>query len=183
MVARDWSIPPEYLAIFPRIRVLILGSYAPDKIGIIRNVKKMLTESEGLSNSRMVCDFFTPPRLKNETKGSYNLRKSEYWLNHADVYLFIFLGDTDSGVMYELSVGLLIPGGPSRSIVAYARDKNVTSLLEGIRDKYRREISEISFDDPDSIGRQVAGYIAEMSSRLYATGIKYRPIGEWETSS
>jgi hypothetical protein len=131
----------------------------------------------------MVCDFSTPPRHENETNGDYNLRKSEYWLDRADVYLFIFLGHTDSGVMYELTFGLKIPGGASRSIVAYARGKNVTSLLQGLVNRYRREISEISFDDPDSIGRQVAGYIAEMSSRLYAAGIKYRAIGEWETSS
>lgn len=179
--ARKWTTPPEFLAIFPRIRVLELGSYASDKIGTIKSIRDILIQKENLSSTRLVSDFETPLRVTDEGNGAYNLRKSEHWIRRADVRLFVFLGP-DAGVMHELDFALSIPGVPSRSIVAYDRNEHVTSLLFGLMDKYSREISEIPFKDIDDLTKQVAGIIAQISAIIYDDVI-YRPWSDWEPTT
>jgi hypothetical protein len=177
--AGGWTTLPECLSIFPKIRLLELGSYAPSRIGRVKAVRDALIKDENLSNTRLVADFDTPLRNTGEGDGEYNLRKSEYWIPKADVLLFVFLGQ-DTGVMYELTFALdKIPGASSRTIIAYDRNEHITSLLAGLTSRYSREISEVSFEKIENLCEQVAGTIASISSIIYYD-VSYRPLGEWD---
>jgi hypothetical protein len=179
--AGAWTTVPEYLSIFPRIRLLELGSYAPQKMDTVKAVRDALIQNENLANARIVADFDSPISRKGETNGEYNLRKSEYWIPHADILLFLFLGQ-DTGVMYELIFALYkIPWASNRTIVAYDRNEHVTSLLAGLTSKYSRQISEISFEKIEDLCEPVAGVVAAISRIIYSDVI-YRPLGEWELS-
>jgi hypothetical protein len=178
-----WDTPPEYLAVFPKVRLLVLGSYAPEKLDTVKDISHQLIQNEGLSNARLVSDFATPEMRNMESEGAYNLRKSEFWIPNADVLLFVFLGQ-DAGVMHELDFALTTVQLAARSIVAYDRTAHVTSLLQGLIDRYTREVSEIPFDG-GSLGnlcQQVAGNVAQIIPKIYWE-ILLRPPGGWECTT
>jgi hypothetical protein len=134
---------------------------------------------EGLGNARLVADFDSPKAITGEEEAAYNLRKSEYWIEHADVLLFVFLGSDDTGVTIELKTTLQIPGGASRSIVSYDRNQHVSSLLRATIGNYSRQVFEVPFETVESLCEQVRGCVLQMCDAIHL-GIKYRPNGEWE---
>jgi hypothetical protein len=174
--------PTEFDSILSKVRLLILGSYAPRNIGKISHLRNRLLSHEELVNSRLVEDFQTPRKHENESGGAYNLRKSQYWIFQADVLLFVFLGASDAGVMHELDLALSIPGAVNRTLVAYYRKAHITSLLQGILDKYKRSIFEIPFEKIPSLASQVRGCVLELCDQLYIS-LTFRMDGEWESIS
>jgi len=177
----SWATPPEYLSILPKIRVLLLGSFHT-KLGLpkLKALKDYLIQN-GINNCRITMDFKSPFRMLNEQEDQYNLRKSEYWMRHADVLVFVFFPGVDNAsVGLELKEAVdNIPGSTWRMILAYY--ERPPSLISGLG----RRISELSvadFSDEEELHKQVYGYIIGLLGRLY--NIVYsRPPGEWESLS
>jgi len=176
-----WATPPEYLSILPKMRVLLLGSFHTE-LGLpkLKALKEYLIQN-GVDNCRITRDFRSPLRMPNEQEDQYNLRKSEYWMRHADILVFVFFPGVDNAsVGLELKEAVdNIPGSTWRTILAYY--ENPPSLISGLG----RRISELSvanFSNEEELHEQVYGYIIGLLGRLYNT-VSNRPIGEWEYAS
>jgi len=184
LVARPlntWTTPPEYLSILPKVRVLLMGSYAKPFMPKLASIRNGLIKV-GLTNSRITKDFQTPLQMPNEPKQHYNLRKSEYWIRHADVFFFVFFNGTDNAsVALELSDTIKQNAGNAwRTILAY--QEGVPSLVLGLGIRFQPEMSLIEYSNGKDLQRQVVGNVVRLLSRLYTT-ILTRSDGEWECSS
>ena len=177
----SWATPPEYLSILPRIRVLLMGSFHPNFLPRLESIKKGLIQS-GIANCRITRDFDFPDRLPDEPEDSYNLRKSEYWIRRADVFIFVFFDGVDnSSVAIELNTTLsTMPGNAWRTILAY--QENVPSLVSGLGIRFQPEISVIAFSSDLELQQQIVGNIIRLLERFYLS-VYNRPDGEWEYSS
>jgi hypothetical protein len=134
-----------------------------------------------IENCRLAKDFDRPPKNEDEPIEEYYLRKSEYWISYADIFLLVFYDGTDNAsVGIELKTILSNPGNAWRTILAY--EENVSSLVVGLGLRYQPEISVISFSNDSDLLRQSVGNIRRYLGRLYFE-ILQRPLGEWEGSS
>lgn len=101
MCCSSW-VSPEYLAVKPKLRILILGSYSSDAIIHLEKLKSFLRKNE-YSLTCLAKDFDFPKKNPAESSDEHNLRKSEYWIPKSDIPLFVFLPNIDNGgVGYEL---------------------------------------------------------------------------------
>jgi len=177
----SWATAPEYMQIIPKVRLLMMGSYAQSFMQRLESIKNGLIK-DGLTNCRMTKDFSTPSRMLNEPEKLYSLRKSEYWIRQADVLFFIFFFGTDNGsIGLELSTTLgQTPGNAWRTLLAY--QENVPSLIEGYGIRFQPEISVIPFSDDIDLQKQATGNVVRLLGRLYSA-VSTRPDGEWECSS
>jgi hypothetical protein len=110
------------------------------------------------------------------------LRKSEYWIRHADVLFFIFFSGTDNASI-GLELGFAVnptAGNAWRTILAYQED--APSLIVGCGIRFQREMSLIPFSDDNDLRRQAVGNVVMLLNRLYST-VLARPDGEWECAS
>jgi len=180
-----WTTPPEYLMILPRIRVLLMGSFHP-KLGLpkLKAIRDQLIQN-GVRNCRMTIDFSSPVRMSYESEEGYNLRKSEYWINHTDVFILVFFPRTDNASI-GVEETLILSSTPSnawRTIVAFSsRAHHIPSLPSGLSERYRPDISVIRFSNISDIQEQAKGYVVQLLARFYFT-VHNRPDGEWETAS
>lgn len=158
-----------------------MGSYRDGFKDRLESMRDHLIQKK-MMNCRLATDFDKPRRMPDEPIESYNLRKSEYWVTHADVFFFVFFDGTDnSSVAIELKTTLSqIPESAWRTILAY--QENVPSLVAGLGRRYSPEISMIPFSNDVDLKRQAVGNIVRLLGRFYFT-VYNRPIGEWEYSS
>ncbi|GAJ24080.1 unnamed protein product, partial [marine sediment metagenome] len=135
----------------------------------------------GVHNIRLVKDFNIPTQMPNEPDGLFYLRKSEYWIDRADILLFIFFSGTDNAsVGIELQTTLANPGNAWRSLLAYAED--TPSLVVGLGTRHQPDLSLIPFSNDLDIIKQGKGNIVRLLGSFYRS-LYQRPSGEWETSS
>jgi len=176
-----WATPPEYLSILPRLRVLLMGSFHPNFLPRLSSLKEALIQ-DNIRNCRTAVGFNSPARMPNEPTASYYLRKSEYWISHADAFVLVFFdGPDNSSVAIELKTILSIsPGNAWRTILAY--QENVPSLVAGLGIRYRPEISMIPFSQDGDLEEQIVGNIVGLLERFYLS-VSGRSDGEWEYSS
>ena len=174
-----WTAPQEYLTILPKIRVLLLGSFAPKvKLESIRDGLKQ----KGITNCQTTKNFNSPLQTEGEPEHLYNLRKSEYWLRRADVFVFVFFKGVDNasvGIELEKTLSQM-PGNAWRTILAY--EESAPSLVRALGIRFSPDISVVPFSDDVELQKQVCGNIIRMLERFYSS-VLIRPIGEWENSS
>lgn len=175
----NWATPLEYLSILPKIRVLLLGSFDP-KVKL-ESIRDGLIQN-GITNCRTTKDFSLPLKTRGEPQHLHDLRKSEYWLRRADVFVFVFFKGVDNAsVGIELEKNLSqMPGNAWRTILAY--EETAPSLVQGLGIRFSPDISVVPFSNDVELREQVKGNIIRMLERFYST-VLIRPSGEWENSS
>ena len=157
-----------------------MGSYRNRFLTKLESLRNGLIK-ENIANCRLAKDFDRPIKNEDEPIEEYYLRKSECWINHADIFLLVFYDGTDNAsVGIELKTILLNPDNAWRTILAY--EENVPSLVVGLGLRYQPEISFIPFSNDSDLLRQSIGNIARYLGRLYFE-VSQRPLGEWEGSS
>ncbi|RLI46228.1 hypothetical protein DRO64_01280 [Candidatus Bathyarchaeota archaeon] len=177
----SWTTPPEYLSILPKLRVLLLGSYHTE-LGLPRleALKNYLIQN-GLNSCRIAKDFKSPIRMLGEPEDQYNLRKSKYWMRHADILVFVFFPGVDNasvGIELQYAVDN-VPGSTWRTILAYY--ENPPSLISGLG-KDIEEFSVVNFSKEKELHEQIYGCIISLLHRFYDI-VSNRSVGEWEYSS
>ena len=176
----SWRGVPEYLTLLPIIRVLILGSYRSQYLNRLEAIRNELI-GKGIINARLVKDFKVPVKYPGEPNPIYNLRKSEYWIDRADILLFIYFNNTDNAsVGVELTTTLINPGNAWRINLAYT-DKTA-SLVVGLGMRHQPDISLIHYSEDIDIVTQCRGNIIGLLARFFRS-VYQRPVGEWENSS
>lgn len=179
--SRDWTIPPQYLYILDSVRVLILGPYYKGRARRLKAIRSSLID-KGVRNCRLVLDFNTPPKVEGEK--TYDLRKSEYWINQADLLLFIFLdGKYESGVAMELKHATDTKREYD-TIVAYPEKKaaHISSLIGQYVSRYDPAITQIKSNTRREIVDKTLGVIVSKLETIY-TKVSHRAAGEWELST
>lgn len=177
-------VAPEYLAIKPKLRILILGDYKPSCLNRLKALRDHLIR-RGYSQSRLVLDFSSPARTAEETEEHYNLRKSRYWISRADIFVFLFFaGAKNQGTVYELKE--VIDRSPDkvwRSIVGISAKPaaSLSSLIRGELEVYRGVNYQYFFTTRKDLCEGVEGQLPNFLERLYPE-ITARPLGEWELS-
>ena len=176
----SWTIPAEYSGILPKIRVLLLGPYRGKFLKRMANLRTYFITEYNMGNCRIVADFNTPQKRNDETNGQYNLRKSLYWISHADILFYIYFDGADNaGVQRELGeTFILLPDCAWRVILAY--HPNVSTLVEEYHDTMR-EISIVPFSNIGELKRNGFGPIENLLRRFYYR-VDRRLDGEWENS-
>lgn len=178
----DWS-NIDSLNAKPKIRILILGSYDDPALPVLRSIKDFI-RTKGYINTKLIMDFNNPIRQADETDAEYNLRRTEFWLPKADVVLFIFLkGEfNSSGVGFELQhITNNYPDMMWRSIVAWSQKPrpNVTSLVEGLVDRWKKSTNVIFFGSVDRLCDEIFGVLTSVLG-LLKNIVKNRGNEEWE---
>ena len=176
----DWTAPPQFLTILPLIRLLILGPYRGGGASRLKMVRNGLIDS-GISNCRLVLDFSGPPPTPGER--AYDLRKSKYWIDQADLLLFVFLGGKyEGGIALELRHAL-DTHREYHSAVSYlqANADPVSSLIREQVQVYSEAITQIGFQTYQQLVRKAGGFVASKLEVVYYTAYR-RPAGEWENS-
>jgi len=172
-----WRVPPEYLTILPNIRVLILGSYSSPFLSRLESIRDEIID-RGISNAKLVKDFKVPAQQPNERLQAYNLRKSEYWIDRADIMIFVFFDGTDNAsVGIELRTTLNNPGNAWRTLLAHT--ETTRSLVVGLGIRYQPDLSLIPFSNDEDIVEQAEGNVIRLLERFYSL-IYQRQSGEWE---
>jgi len=164
----------------PIIRVLILGSYRQQYKSRLESIRDELIE-RGIHNTRLVSDFMVPTQETGEPNQVYNLRKSEYWIDRADILIFIFFDGTDNAsVGVEITTTLINPSNAWRINLAYT--ESTSSLVVGLGIRHQPDVSLIHYSDDADIVKQSKGNIIRLLGRFYRS-LYQRHIGEWENSS
>lgn len=157
-----------------------MGSYRNGSIFRLESIRDGLIKKK-INNCRLASDFEKPIKLNGEPMDIYYLRKSEYWIQNADLFLLVFFDSTDNAsVGIELSIILSNPDNAWRTNLAY--QENVPSLVSGLGKRFQPEISLIPFSDDSDLQRQAIGNIRRYLGRFYFE-VYNRPEGEWEHSS
>jgi len=182
LYAPGW-LAPEFLRVKPKLRVLILGSYATSSLKRLEMLKAFLLRN-GYSQTRLIKDFQRPTRQTKESQSVYNLRKSEYWIPKADVPIFVFLPNVDNtGVGYELKhLCDNCYDMTWRSIVGISRKPapKISSLIDGLIERWSESIQQVFFTTNKQLQKEVRGSLTNLLERLYFHAIS-RQKGEWET--
>jgi len=178
----SWATPPGYLLILPKLRILLLGSYHKKRgLPKLERLKDYLIQND-MNNCRVVKDFVSPPKMDDEPEDRYNLRKSRYWMRHADILIFVFFPDVDNasvGVELQYAVDKIL-GVTWRIILAYPQE-HPPSLISGLG-KEIEEFSVVEFSNEKELHEQVYGCIINLLHRFY-DDVSNRTAGEWEYSS
>jgi hypothetical protein len=173
---------PLYLTAKPRLRVLILGSYAESVCKHLEELRDFL-KSNGYVLSYLVKDFGFPEKQPNELDSKYNLRKSEYWIPKSDVPIFVFMPNVDNtGVGYELTYLLNNHIDMAwRSVVGISQSPalNISSLLDGLIQRWSRSVQLVYFEDYRQLQIGSRGALTNLLERLYYSVIR-RQSSEWE---
>ena len=158
MSSARWLRPPEYLDCLPNVRLLVLGPYKNGGARRLKKIRHLLFE-RNLKNSRLVLDFDTP--VKTITERSYDLRKSEYWINQADLILLLFFSTLDSGgVTMELEY-CIKTNRESHCIVAYkeSQSSSISGMIKQKVKRYNRTITEIWFQKNSDLRTRFLGTV------------------------
>jgi hypothetical protein len=163
-----------------RVRVLILGTYRNGGLEQLKGIRNALVES-GISNCRLVSDFYLPPRLDGES--NYELRKSIHWISQADLLLFVFIAGRDTGGPTIELKHALEDERAQDSIVAYCESESVSisSLIKQEVNMWSPAISQKYYQQEDRLVDLTYGNIISKLERVYYEILR-RPPGDWEQS-
>ncbi len=179
----NWTSWPGYLAYLKDVRLLVLGSYKNGGYKILSEVTNGLIKA-GIANSRLVADFDPEAEKKQFDPETYELSKSEYWIERADLLLFDFIAGLDNGgIAMELAYAIE-RDMMHRAIVAYnERDgKTVSSLIKQRVKRYSSLVTEIRYSNETELVDQVKGSVVSKLEMLYER-LRFRTPEEWETGS
>jgi hypothetical protein len=180
--ASGWLVP-EFLRVKPKLRVLILGSYATSSLKRLGMLKDFLLRN-GYLQTHLIKDFKNPPKHSKESQSAYNLRKSEYWIPKADVPIFVFLPNVDNtGVelkhlcdnCYDMTWRSIL----GISIKPYPK---ISSLINGLIERWSESTQQVFFTTNKELQEGVRGALTNLLERLYFLAI-LRQRGAWESST
>ncbi|MEM0328492.1 MAG: hypothetical protein QXU11_12305 [Thermoproteota archaeon] len=95
----------SFLSLKSRPLILILGAYFPQEVQDRLDGLKLFLQNNGYKNTFLVKDLRDPPRMPQEEEDKYIARKSHFWMNRANVLLFVFFcKGKNEGVSVELGL-------------------------------------------------------------------------------
>jgi hypothetical protein len=97
-------LPARSLDTFKReTEIVLFGSYGPIEAFKRLEALKQCLIQHGYLNTHLVSDKVEPTRDYGEDENEYNLRKSEWWVEHTSIGLFVFYaGGRNQGQIVEL---------------------------------------------------------------------------------
>ncbi|MGI0080240.1 MAG: hypothetical protein ACRECH_11500 [Nitrososphaerales archaeon] len=159
--------------------MLVLGPYKDGGYQILSSIRNGLIAND-ISNSRIVTDFETPSKDSFDPS-TYELSRSEYWIDNSDLLLFVFIAGLDgAGVAVELNYAIE-SDLMHRSIVAYNETEGykLSLLIKGKVKRYSSLVTEIKYDTQDEVVRKAKGAVVSKLEILYEH-LRRRASGEWE---
>ena len=114
-----------------KAQILILGSYFPNKIDFLGEIKIGLRE-EGFSNTFLAKDLINPPNDENIEINSYFYSRVEDLMLNFDYNIFILFEENNDSVLIEFATFLKSPKyslKKDRCIVIFPNNYNISMLL------------------------------------------------------
>ena len=150
-----------------RLQIVIFGAYRPTE-SKARLVKfKKFLQSSGYLGARLVEDFSTPVKEEGENLSEYFWRKCKYWLEIADVVIFIFFKEGRlEGMTSEFSHFLdNLKDKWWRGIVF--TEPKISHMIQGRLNPLRDELKQDNFSGDDSLYALSLGYLVDYPKKLF----------------
>jgi len=150
-----------------RLQIVIFGAYKPPEAKKrLVDFKKFL-QSQGYTGARLVEDFSIPARKEGEDISVYFWQKCQYWLQTADVVIFVFFKEGKlEGMTSEFSHFVdNLKDRMWRGIV-FAEPKMSHMILGRLR-LFPTELKQDNFSGDDHLQSLSLGYLIDYPKKLF----------------
>lgn len=140
-------------------KIFILGSYHPDYIGFLDNLRNSLI-SKGFPNTFLASDKNILNSKTFKSQDHKNLEKVEFLLENSEYCLFIFFQDYNESLKVELQIYLksnYFPERKKKYLVLIPYGLKFESMLRGIIDQ--QEVSIFSYFDISEIEDKCVNFV------------------------
>jgi hypothetical protein len=152
-----------------RLRILILGPYAPKYASRkLETLQKCLID-KGFSQTRLVKDFSDTVIYSQDPDEHFVLKSQKIIREWAHVPIFVFLKDVDNqGVTVELTYTCLTLMDKQSCCATFfeGRWENFSSLIRG-QVKLTKRVSHMDFENEKELWELATGHALKMLDRLY----------------
>lgn len=150
-----------------RLRIVIFGAYRPSEAKSRLVAFKEFLQSNGYPGTRLVDDFSIPTQNAGENLSVYLWQKCQYWLQTADVVIFVFFKEGKlEGMTREFSHFVdNLKGRLWRGIVF--TEPPMSHMILGPLEIFRNELKQDTFSGDADLYELSLGYLLDYPKKLF----------------
>ena len=158
-----------------RLQVVIFGAYKPPASMVrLVNFRNHL-RTMGYTCSSIVEDFDIPKQEDGQPLSEYFLFKCQFWLENADVVLFVFFKEgRQEGVATEFTHLINYLKGRMWRAVVFTENTDLSTMIRGRLTLFNSEIKQTDFDGDADLYEKATGLLIDYPKKLFFD-IRERP--------
>lgn len=151
-----------------KLKIVIFGPYKPEgAFNRLEGFRNHLREI-GYTQTFLVADLDIPVQAPGQGYREYLVFKCQYWLENADVVLFVLFKEGRlEGVATEFTHLIDNLDGQMWRTVVFYEQHDISSMIGGRLDLFNQEIKSTDFDGDEDLHQKATGYLIDYPKKLY----------------
>lgn len=151
-----------------KLKIVIFGPYKPEAVfnRLERFRNHLITI--GYTQTSLVADLHTPVQAEGQGYREYLVFKCQYWLENADVVLFVLFREGRlEGVATEFTHLIDNLDRQMWRTVVFYEQHDISSMIGGRLDLFNQEIKSTDFDGDEDLHQKATGFLIDYLKKLY----------------